>query len=75
MGNYTVNLMDRLGQGSFGVVYKGKEKKSGKVVAVKQIKVGEGDQGMFVFNCSKKNCHFARKGPQASKILKSKIHC
>ncbi len=45
MGNYTVNLMDRLGQGSFGVVYRGKEKSTGKVVAVKQIKISKDEQG------------------------------
>ena len=49
MGDYTVNLLDKLGQGSFGIVYRGKEKSSGKTVAVKEIKIKEGDQGISMF--------------------------
>ena len=49
MGDYTVNLLDKLGQGSFGVVYRGKEKPTGKTVAVKEIKIKEGDQGINTF--------------------------
>ena len=48
MGDYTVNLLDKLGQGSFGIVYRGKEKSSGKTVAVKEIKI-KGDQGISMF--------------------------
>ena len=45
MGDYSVNLMDILGQGSNGVVYKGKEKKSGKTVAIKQMKIKQEGYG------------------------------
>ena len=45
MGEYSVNLMDKLGQGSYGVVYRGKEKKSGKTIAIKQIKISQEGQG------------------------------
>ena len=49
MGDYTVNLLDKLGQGSFRIVYRGKERSSGKTVAVKEIKIKEGDQGINIF--------------------------
>ena len=59
MGDYTVNLLNILGQGSFGVVYIGKEKSSGKTVAVKQIKIKEGEQGILnIFNSYPKKCTF-----------------
>ena len=47
MGDYTVNLINVIGQGSFGVVYSGREKGSGKRVAVKQIKIRGDDQGIL----------------------------
>ena len=47
MGEYSVNLMDKLGQGSYGVVYRGKEKKSGKTIAIKQIKISQEGQGKW----------------------------
>ncbi len=51
MGEYSVNLMDKLGQGSYGVVYRGKEKKSGKTIAVKQIMIKQEEQGTCVGFC------------------------
>ncbi len=45
MGGFSVNLMAKLGQGAFGVVYKGKEQKTGRVVAVKQMKLEEEQVG------------------------------
>ncbi len=49
MGDYSVNLMNRLGQGSYGVVYEGKDKKTGKKVAIKQVKIKQEGQGEFLF--------------------------
>ena len=45
MGGYSVNLMAKLGQGSFGVVYKGKDDKTGRAVAIKQMKIEEEEVG------------------------------
>ena len=44
MGGYSVNLMAKLGQGSFGDVYKGKDDKTGRV-AIKQMKIEEEEVG------------------------------
>ena len=49
MGDYSVDLMEKLGQGSFGVVYKGKNKRTGKPVAVKQMKLEEEETGIRLF--------------------------
>ena len=45
MGEYSVNLLEKLGQGSFGVVYMGKENKTGRTVAVKQMKLEDEQVG------------------------------
>ena len=45
MGGYSVNLVAKLGQGSFGVVYKGKDDKTGRAVAIKQMKIEEEEVG------------------------------
>ena len=49
MGGYSVNLMAKLGQGSFGVVYKGKDDKTGRAVAIKQMKLEEEEAGTKLF--------------------------
>ena len=45
LGAYTVNLRDTLGSGSFGVVYSGRQTKTGKKVAVKRIKIEKDEDG------------------------------
>ena len=49
MGGYSVNLMAKLGQGSFGVVYKGKDDKTGRAVAIKQMKIEGEEVGKKLF--------------------------
>ena len=45
LDNYSVNLVDMIGHGGFGIVYSGKEIKTGKKVAVKMIKVVTDEDG------------------------------
>lgn len=45
LGAYTANLADTLGSGSFGIVYSGKETRSGKKVAIKRIKIEKDEDG------------------------------
>ena len=49
MGGYSVNLVAKLGQGSFGVVYKGKDDKTGRAVAIKQMKMEGEEVGKKLF--------------------------
>ena len=45
LGAYTVRLTDKLGQGTFGVVYSGRGTKSGEKVAVKQCEIQSDEKG------------------------------
>ncbi|KAI1727067.1 protein kinase domain-containing protein [Ditylenchus destructor] len=38
--------IDKIGEGTYGVVYKGKEKKTGKLVAMKKIRLETEDEGV-----------------------------
>ena len=40
LGSYTIDLMQELGRGTFGTVYKGHHTKTKAVVAVKKMQVG-----------------------------------
>ena len=45
LGSYIVDLGEKLGQGSFGIVYRGRVAKSGDPVAVKQLEIRTDDHG------------------------------
>ena len=45
IGLYTIDLSEKLGQGTFGVVYKGRITKSGEPIAVKQLEIRTDDHG------------------------------
>ena len=45
LGHFVVNLVKTIGQGSFGVVYGGKDTKTGKKVAVKMIRFKTEEDG------------------------------
>uniref|UniRef100_A0A914I337 Protein kinase domain-containing protein n=1 Tax=Globodera rostochiensis TaxID=31243 RepID=A0A914I337_GLORO len=38
--------IDKIGEGTYGIVYKGKEKKTGKFVAMKKIRLESEDEGV-----------------------------
>jgi len=39
LGQFTVNMVDMIGKGGFGIVYGGKDTKTGKKIAVKMIRI------------------------------------
>ena len=45
LGNFSVDLLDMLGQGGFGVVYSGKNTRTSKKVAIKKIQFETEDDG------------------------------
>ncbi len=38
--------LEKIGEGTYGVVYKAKDKKSGKIVALKRIRLEAEDEGI-----------------------------
>lgn len=38
--------LEKIGEGTYGVVYKGKDRKSGKIVAIKKIRLETEDEGV-----------------------------
>jgi len=46
LGHYNINLLDELGRGTFGTVYKGVHEKNKGVVAVKKIQIKDNKAGM-----------------------------
>ena len=55
LGSYDIDLTDKLGQGTFGVVYRGRHSKNKDVVAVKQCEVKTDE---FGFMAMKEIKHF-----------------
>ena len=45
LGLYEVNMLDKIGQGSYGVVYRGKDKLDGSTVAAKQCDIANDKTG------------------------------
>ena len=42
--------IEKIGEGTYGVVYKGKNKKTGEIVAMKKIRL-ESEEEVVSFNC------------------------
>ena len=42
--------IEKIGEGTYGVVYKGKNKKTGEIVAMKKIRL-ESEEEVILFNC------------------------
>jgi serine/threonine protein kinase len=43
-GNY--EKLEKIGEGTYGVVYKGRDRKSGKIIALKKIRLETEDEGV-----------------------------
>ena len=70
LGRYDVNLLDRLGQGGFGVVYLGTDRQRKRKVAVKQCAT-ENDKRGSIAIAELKNFMFLKKHPHFVKMR----HC
>ncbi|KXN73763.1 Pkinase-domain-containing protein [Conidiobolus coronatus NRRL 28638] len=46
MDNLAYGRMNKLGEGTYGVVYKAQDKSSGNLYAIKEIRTGTGDEGI-----------------------------
>ena len=46
LGHYEINLLDEMGRGTFGTVYKGTHDKTGGIVAVKKIQIKNNKAGV-----------------------------
>ena len=40
------NILEKLGEGTYGIVYKAKDKTNNKIVAVKKIRIDNEEEGM-----------------------------
>lgn len=48
--------IEKIGEGTYGVVYKGKNKKTGQIVAMKKIRLESEDEGMYFTGLIYKQC-------------------
>ena len=68
LGRYDVNLVDRLGQGGFGVVYPGRHRERNSNVAVKQCMTENNKSGSVAIS-ELRNFLFLKKHPHFVKML------
>ena len=68
MGHFNIDLTDKLGQGGFGVVYRGKSKKNGQRIAAKQCNIKDESAGATAMS-EIKNFQVLQRHPHIVKLL------